>query len=309
MNLHRTLRGVLLVTLPASLAAAAPVVPTRVDDVVETMHGVKVHDPYRWLEKADDAEVKGWTEQQNAIMRKTLDAVPGRKWIEERFWQLHEIGSLGVPVPEGKGGKPHYFYTRRTGKENQAVLYVRDTLAGADRVLIDVNKLAADGTRSLDWWFPSDDAKRVAYGMSANGDEESELHVVDVATGKDLPDLITRTRAASVAWLPDGSGFYYTRYPIPGSVPPGEEKYHRGVFLHHLGADPALDPKVFGEGRDLKDWPSITLSPDGHWLGIEVSQGWAKSEVFLLDTRLAAKPVATSTTCSSDSSSPLADMP
>src|SRR3954462_8582163 len=167
MNLHRIFCGVLLLTVPASVAAAAPVVPTRFEDVVETMHGVQVHDPYRWLEKADDAEVKGWTEQQNAIMRKTLDAVPGRKWIEERFWQLHEIGSLGVPVPQGKGdgaGKDKYFYTRRTGKQNQAVLYMRDTLGGADRVLVDVNKLAADGTRSLDWWFPSEDAKRVAYG-------------------------------------------------------------------------------------------------------------------------------------------------
>jgi prolyl oligopeptidase len=288
MKLHRILCGVLFVTIPDSFADAAPVVSTRVEDVVETMHGVAVHDPYRWLEKADADDVKAWTEAQNAAMRKNLDAVPGRTWIEQRFWQLHEIGSLGVPVPKGSLADPkkrRYFYTRRTGKQNQPVLYVREGLEGADRALVDVNQLAADGTKSLDWWFPSEDGKLVAYGLSANGDEESELRVRDVATGKDLPDVISRTRACSVAWQPDGKGFYYTRYPALGTVPSGEEKYHRGVFLHRLGGDVVKDPKLFGEGRDLKDWPSVVLSPDGRWLAIDVSQGWAKSEVYLLDTK------------------------
>jgi prolyl oligopeptidase len=279
--------------------ALTPPVPTRVAPVTETLHGEKVVDPYRWLENADDPEVKAWTAQQNAVMRKALDAVPGRKAIEDRLWQLHEIGALGVPVVKGKaagqGGKDserRYFYTRRTGKQNQPVLLVREGVAGSDRVLVDVNQLAADGTQALDWWYPSEDGKRVAYGVSANGDEISTLRVRDVATGKDLSDVIPRARAASVAWLPDGSGFYYTRLPDIGSVPAGEEAYHRHVFFHRLGSDPKRDPKIFGEGRDLKDWPSVALSPNGRYLAIEVSQGWAKSEIFLLDRKVkGAKPV------------------
>jgi prolyl oligopeptidase len=294
LALHVAL-GALLVNAAVS-SSPPPAAPpaTRVEAVVETLHGVKVADPYRWLEKADEGEVKSWTEQQNAYMRGVLDAVPGRKWIEERLWQLHEIGSLGVPAVKGEGSKKRYFYTRRTGKQNQPVLYVRDGLEGADRPLVDVNQLAADGTRALDWWYPSEDGRLVAYGVSANGDEESVLRVRDVRTGKDLPLEITRTRACSVAWRPDGKSFYYTRYPLAGTVPPGEEKYHRQVFLHRLGGDPAQDPKIFGEGRDLKDWPSVVLSPNGRWLGIEVSQGWAKSEIFLVDTKqkgAAAAPV------------------
>jgi prolyl oligopeptidase len=147
-----------------------------------------------------------------------------------------------------------------------------------------VNALAADGTRALDWWQPSEDGARVAYGVSADGSEESVLRVRDVATGRDLPDEIPRTRACSVAWTPDGRAFYYTRYPEPGSVPAGEEKYHRAVFLHRLGDPPARDRKVFGDGRDLKDWPNVALSPDGRWLAIAVFQGWSRSELFLLDT-------------------------
>ena len=113
---------------------------------------------------------------------------------------------------------------------------------------MDVNTLSKDGTRALDWWYPSENGRYVAYGVSANGDEESVLHVHDVQTGKDLADTITRTRAASVAWRPDHKSFYYTRYPLPGTVPAGEEKYHRHVYFHRLGSDPAQDPKIFGDG-------------------------------------------------------------
>jgi prolyl oligopeptidase len=266
------------------LLVVIPPVPSRTETVVEKIHGVEVRDPYRWLENSDAADVKGWTEQQNAVMRKALDPVPGRKWIEDRLWKLHEIGSLGTPVARGKGKAVRYFYTRRTGKQNQPVLYVREKVDGPDKVLVDVNALKADGTMSLDWWSPSDDGKLVAYGVSANGDENSTLRVREVASGKDLPDVISRARHCSVAWQPDGKGFYYTRYPAAGSVPAGEDEYHRSVFHHRLGGDPDQDPKLFGEGRDLKDWPNLAISPNGRWLAIEVSQGWAKSELFLIDT-------------------------
>jgi prolyl oligopeptidase len=267
------------------LLAVIPPVATRTEAVVDKVHGVEVRDPYRWLENGDAPDVTSWTEKQNATMRKALDAVPGRKWIEDRLWKLHEIGSLGVPVAKGKGKEARYFYTRRTGKQNQPVLYVRDGVEGPDRVLVDVNALKADGTMSLDWWVPSEDGKLVAYGVSANGDENSTLKVRNVKSGVDLSDEITRARHCSLAWMPDGTGFYYTRYPAKGSVPAGEDEYHRSVFHHRLGNDPDKEARLFGEGRDLKDWPNLGLSPDGRWLAIEVSQGWAKSELFLIDTK------------------------
>jgi prolyl oligopeptidase len=265
--------------------ATSPPVPTRKDDVVERLHGVAVADPYRWLEDAAAPEVQRWTDAQNALTRQALDAYPARGALERRLWQLYEVGSLGVPVPRRHKGKWRYFYTRRDGKQNQPVLYVREGVQGGDRALIDVNALAADGTRALDWWSPSEDGARVAYGVSSDGSEESVLRVRDVASGRDLPDTIARTRACSLAWTPDGHGFYYTRYPAPGTVPAAEEKYHRAVFFHRLGEDPARDAKIFGAGRDLKDWPGVALSPDGRWLVVTVEQGWSKTEVYLLDAR------------------------
>ncbi|HVV52205.1 MAG TPA: prolyl oligopeptidase family serine peptidase [Polyangia bacterium] len=242
-------------------------------------------DPYRWLEDGEAPAVVRWTAAENAKTRRALDGLPGRAALAARFKQLYSIGSLGAPVsrPRGKGEARRYFYTRRDGAQNQPVLYVRDGLDGADRALVDVNQERADGTRALDWWFPSDDGARVAYGVSDDGSEESVLRVRDVAAGRDLADQIPRTRACSLAWTPDGGGFYYTRYPKPGEVPRGEEAYHRGVFLHRLGEDPARDRKIFGDGRDRTDWPGVDLSPGGRWLVITVSQGWTKSELYLAD--------------------------
>ena len=191
----------------------------------------------------------------------------------------------------------HYFYTKREGMQNQPVLYVRDGLNGPDRVLVDANQLAADGTIALDWFQPSENGKYVAYGTSPSGSEMSTLHIIETKTGTMLPDTIERTRAASVAWKLDNSGFYYTRYPKKGDVPAGQEMYNRHVFYHELGDDPETDDDqpIFGEGRDPEDWPSVSLSNDGHWLLINVSQGWTKSELFLMDVKAGTPPTRITT--------------
>jgi prolyl oligopeptidase len=253
--------------------------PTRVKKVIEKLHGVEVVDPYRWLENAGDKEVKAWVAKQNAFTRSILDRLAGRKKIRARLSQLMDIGTLGTPRPV----KGRYFYTRRDGKQNQAILYVREGLKGKDRVLVDPNQEAKDGTVALDWWFPSRDGKLLAYGLSKNGSEQSTLYVVNVASGKKLPDVIERTRYASLAWLPDSKGFFYTRYPAPGSVARGEENYHHHVFFHTLDTDPARDPKIFGAGRPAEDMPQVALSPNGRWLVVTEYQGWAKSEVYFKD--------------------------
>jgi prolyl oligopeptidase len=255
--------------------------PTRMDSTVETIHGVKVSDPYRWLEDADSSEVKAWVEKQNAFTRSTLDQIPGRSEIRSRLNTLLDIGTVSTAVPR----KGHYFYTRREGQQNQAILYVRDGREGPDRVLVDPNSLSAEGTVALDWWYPSEDGRLLAYGLSVSGNEQSTLRVRDVATGKDLSDVIEHTRACSVAWMPDGNGFFYTRYPAPGSVPKGEENYNRHVYFHRLGSDPSKDEKVFGAGRENTDWPNVELSPDGRWLVVTEEQGWAKTEVYYKDLR------------------------
>ncbi|MGC2021292.1 MAG: prolyl oligopeptidase family serine peptidase [Candidatus Sulfotelmatobacter sp.] len=272
---------------------SAPVGPPKAETraVTENLHGTKIVDPYRWLEDATSADTQKWDAEEMAYTRSVLDPLAGRDAIHKRLSELLGIGSIGVPRIAGR----YYFYTRRDGMQNQPVLYVREGLAGKDRVLVDVNQLAADGTIALDWFYPAEHGKYVAYGTSASGSEMSTLHVIDTKTGTLLPDTIERTRAASVAWSLDNSGFYYTRYPANGDVPEGQERYNRHVFYHLLGTDATTDPPIFGEGRDPEDWPSVSLDNDGSLLLITVSQGWTKTELFLMDLRKGTPPTRITT--------------
>ena len=260
-----------------SISAGPP--KAKVAPVEDVVQGHKIVDRYRYLENPNDPDTKLYVEQELSYTRTILDPLPGREKINARLSQLLEIGSVGTPQMGGKD----YFHSRREGNQNQPVLYVREGLNGDDRVLLDVNQLASDGTVALDWWYASEDGKYVAYGTSPGGSEVSTLRVIETATGKLLPDWIERTRAASLAWKHDDSGFFYTRYPKKGDVPEGQEVYHRHVFYHALGADPAHDPLIFGEGRNPEWWPDVSLSDDGRWLLIHEGQGWTKTEMFLKD--------------------------
>jgi prolyl oligopeptidase len=268
--------------------SAAPSIPAgppkaKVAPVEDTVQGHKIIDRYRYLENPNDPDTKLYVEQELSYTRTILDPLPGRDKINARLSQLLEIGTVGVPQMGGH----YYFHTRREGNQNQPILYVRDGLNDGlndkDRVLVDVNKLAADGTIALDWWYASEDGKYVAYGTSPSGSEVSTLRVIETTTGQLLPDSIERTRAASLAWKHDDSGFFYTRYPKKGDVAEGQEVYHRHVFYHALGGDPAHDPLIFGEGRNPEWWPDVNLSEDGRWLLINEGQGWTKTEMFLKD--------------------------
>jgi prolyl oligopeptidase len=169
------------------------------------------------------------------------------------------------------------------GDQEQPILYVREGRDGADRVLVDPMKLTDDPTTALDWWFPSKDGALIAYGFSKSGDEDSTLHVRDVATGADLSDAIPYTRRTSVAWVPDKKGFYYVRYPAPGTVPPGEEQYHAKIFFHRLGNDWHKDRLIFEPKGAKEDVPYVLLSPNGRWLVAGVFIGWDRTELYVRD--------------------------
>jgi prolyl oligopeptidase len=261
--------------------------PTPVSDATETLHGETFPDPYRWLEEGESPTTRAWTEAQNALTRAYLDAAPGRDRLRDRLDQLLAIGAISVPNPV----RGLYFYQRRDGRQNQPVLYVRQGVHGEDRVVIDPNALDSSGAVALDWYYPSDDGRLLAYGLSENGSEQSVLHLLDLDTGTALDDRIPHTRAADLAWLPDGAGFYYTRYPSPGEVPPGEEHYHRSIYFHRLGSDSRLDPLIF-KPAEKEHWPSVGISPDGRWLVIGVARTFDQTDLYLQDLPAGTAPVA-----------------
>ena len=262
---------------------ASPVRPpqTKISPVVDTVHGEIITDPYRWLEDGEDPDVKKWIEEQNQYTSFWLDRFPQRSSIYKRLEELMSIGYLGTPLVRGD----RIFNRKRSGIENQPVLLLRKGLKGSPEMVINPNTWSEDGTIAMDWWVPSDDGSLIAYGASMGGSEKSTLYIRDVSTGKDLSDTIPYTRYADIAWLKDNSGFYYSRYPEPGTVPEGEENYHQHIFYHKLGINYKDDPLIFGEGRPKEEMPGISLSPDGRYLLLSVWQGWSKTQIYFKDLK------------------------
>ena len=255
---------------------------TRREDIVDVLHGVEVADPFRWLETGDDPSTRAWVDAQNDHTRDVLDARPGRAAILGRLTGLLRTGSSVACTVAGD----RVFSLERWGQHDQAVLVVRSALRpGMARSLVDPVGVGGEATAAIDWYHPSPDGRLVAYGISTNGDERSTLRVVDVGSGGHLPDTIDDTRAASVAWAPDGSAFAYTRYPHDGEVPDDERDYWRKVYWHVLGTDASRDPLVWGDLPDKTAWPIVSLSRDGRWLLVHVSIGWSRVDVHLVDRR------------------------
>ncbi|MBU0639106.1 MAG: prolyl oligopeptidase family serine peptidase, partial [Planctomycetes bacterium] len=264
---------------------------TRVIDVVETIHGVPVHDPYRWLEGDGEPAVQAWTQAQNALTRRYLERfAEQRAALVNQLQGLYAAGSASSPQIRGQ----RYFYTQRSGSQNHAVVYVKqNSISATPRVALDPNAFSPDGTVALDWWYPSPDGSLIAYGKSPDGSERSTLHIRNVDTGKDGPLAIPYTRGSTVAWDQDGRGFLYLRYPEPGTVPPGDENYHRHVYYHRLGTDSRDDPRLFGEGRPKEEWPDVNNSSDLRYQFLSAGLGWSRNDLhFRLAGNGGFRPVA-----------------
>jgi prolyl oligopeptidase len=248
-------------------------------DLVETLHGRQVADPYRWLEDPADPRTVAWSAAEDELTRPLLDALPGRDRLTDRLTTLQRAGS--VRAPSWRGDRA--FFTRREpGQEHEALL-VREP-DGTERVLVDPTALDPAGTTTLDAAVASVEGDRLAYQLSTGGDEESRLYVLDVATGERLDGPIDRCRYSPVGWLPGGEELYYVRRLPADAVPAGEEQFHRRVWRHRVGADPATDTEVHGAGLDPTNYYGVSVSRDGRWLLVTASAGTApRDDVWIAD--------------------------
>ena len=249
-------------------------------DVVEVLHGTRVHDPYRWLEDGDSPEVTGWSAAQNARTRAVIDALPARPALHERMLSLLQVGMVGAPAVAAD----RVFTLEREGDQDQAVLVVRSAVDPdvPPRTVVDPHDMAADHAASIDWFTPSPDGRLVAYGVSEGGSEHGTLRIVDVDTGDLLTDAIPHIRHPSLAWMPDNSAFAYSRLPDPATVSAGEEGYWETVWWHPLGTDPDGDDLLLGD-LEKTALPATAISVDGRWLAFHVTYMPTRTDVILLD--------------------------
>ncbi len=270
----------------SAIAALPPIPETPRIELVETLHGERVADPYRWLEgSADpamshpdpmlDNRVRDWSMAQNARARAYLDALPGRAALRTRLAELFRTESLSAPAVNG--GRS--FYTRRRGDQSNAVLYVRDA-DGVERELLDVNRLHPDGRTTLAFNTPSPDGRFVAFGLYRAGDELTTLYVLDAGTGRRLPDMIPG-KAGSVSWLPSGDAFVYSR------LEDVKNPYSRQIRFHRLGDDPTRDPVIFAQYASGPlagiGGPSAVLDRSGRRLSLVYFRGWGRNDLWICD--------------------------
>jgi prolyl oligopeptidase len=254
---------------------------TRKAEQVDDYHGVRVTDPYRWLEDDNAAETKAWVEAQNKVTFGYLEQIPERKAIKERLTKLWNYERYGIPFKEAG----RYFFTKNNGLQNQSVLYTANSLEAEPRVLLDPNKLSADGTAALSGYDVTDDGTLMAYGVATAGSDWQEWKVRDVRQAEDLSDHIKWVKFSGASWTKDGKGFFYSRYDAPKA---GEQlkgvNYFQKLYFHRLGT-PQSDDLLVYHRPDQKEWGFGGFdTEDGKYLIISVSQGTdTRNRVFYKD--------------------------
>ncbi|MCX7800298.1 MAG: prolyl oligopeptidase family serine peptidase [Fimbriimonadales bacterium] len=249
-------------------------------DLVETLHGVEVADPYRWLEESDSEDTRRWIREQNELTRRVLDSVPERAAFAARLKELMDFERFGLPVRRGD----RLFYSYWDGKRSQPVLMVEES-GGEPRQLLDPNSLSEDGKVALSSWSPSEDGRWVAYALSTGGSDWLEWRVLDAESGKDLPDRLQWSKFSGASWLPDGTGFFYSGYEPPSEVDRLQAKNEgQRLLLHRLGT-PQESDLVVCQRPDQPQWGfSGGVSEDGRWLVVTVWTGTdRRNRVLLLD--------------------------
>ncbi|OAI47810.1 prolyl endopeptidase [Planctomycetaceae bacterium SCGC AG-212-F19] len=245
---------------------------TKRTDVVDVLHGVKVADPYRWLE--DDVrkskDVADWVEAQNKVTFGYLKAIPERDAIVKRLTELWNYERYSAPFKTGG----RYFYTRNDGLQNQSVLYTLDSLDGEPRVLIDPNTWSKDGTVALGNISVSEDGKYVAYSVAEAGSDWNTWRVLDFASGKQLGDEVRWVKFSGTPWTKDSKGFFYSRYDEPQAGAQFQSlNLNQKVYYHRIGT-PQTDDVLVYKRPDHPDWGfSTEVTEDGHYLIITIWKG------------------------------------
>lgn len=306
----------------AVLADPAPLPETPVKVVIDTYHGVKVADPYRWLENRDDPAVKMWSDAQNKRTRAYLDALPQRPILKNKLLKFVEATSPSYYGLHESGGQLFAMFYQPPKQQPMLAVMATTGDPSSSRIVVDPNKLNPKGTTTIDWFVPSHNGKLVAVSLSDNGSEDGSVHIFDVATGKQTGEVVPRvqypTGGGSLAWRADDKGFWYTRYP--GTERPAADRhFYQHVAFHEIGTDPSKDPFVVGkefpkvaevelengdrpeyliasvangDGGEFSHW---LMSPDGKWTQLTrnedqvVHVALAGDAVYLLSRKNAPK--------------------
>jgi len=281
----RILRALLLIALMTPIACqdSGPPLPAEYPQAQRGTHtddyfGTSVADPYRWMEDVESPEVTAWVEAQNAIAEPFLGGIPGHEGIKTRLTELWNYERFGIPWKDGG----LFFFTRNDGLQNQDVVYVTESLEGEPRVLLDPNTFSEDATIALAGMSVRPDGRYVAYSTSDGGTDWNSWHVMDIALGEELEDLVSFTKFTGASWLPNGNGFFYSRHPLGGDGE-GDGQAQVQVYFHTVGTAQDADDPVFQVEDSESQNPYGTVTEDGRYLIIDLFEGYDANAVYYRD--------------------------
>ena len=240
---------------------------TRKDDQVDDYHGIKVEDPYRWLEDDNSGETLAWVQAQNRVTFGYLEQIPYRSQIKQRLQELYNYPKYGIPSRSGA----YYLWSKNDGLQNQSVLYVQEGLEGTPRVLLDPNQLSPDGTVRLMAGEASRDGRYFAYYLSSGGSDWLQGHVLEIETGSVLTDHLMWLKVTGIAWFRDG--FFYSRYDAPedGHDLSARNEGHQ-VYYHRLGTAQADDQSIYEDKTHPQRFHTVQTTEDERFAILTVSE-------------------------------------
>jgi prolyl oligopeptidase len=256
---------------------------------IDDYHGVKVADPFRWLENPDSPESRTWIEAENKLTDAYLSQIPEREAIKSRLTKLWNYEKYSAPFKVGK----NYFYSKNDGLQNQSVLYIAASTTDPGKVFLDPNKLSTDGTVALAGTIFTNDGKLVAIGTASAGSDQTEWKVMEVATGKYLTDKLEKRRQGISSWTKDGKGFFYSAFPKANdSTALRDTNFYQKLYYHKLGTPNSEDIMVYDRPDNKEFFVGGGVSDDGKYLILGVGKGTApQNMVFYKDLQKADSKV------------------
>lgn len=268
---------VAILLLPAcTTVKTIPEIPaTPMIAAEESLHGVTILDPYRWLENGEDENVRNWVKAQESVTDWIIDHAPQKSWLANRFEKLWRYDDESVPSRVLDGDR--IFYWTKKKEDEHWVFCTKDNKDSPGREILNPN-LWEEG-ETLDVVRPSRDGTLVVFGKARGGDENPILKVMNVDTGEIFSDTLKGWKQYPNAWLPDGSGFYYSAKPLKGEVPEGDEHYWQRVYLHRLGTTSEKDELVFYHDTVPEYYHYVQVSEDGKYV-VYYRSLFNKNEVY-----------------------------
>jgi prolyl oligopeptidase len=252
--------------------------------VTDTVHGDTITDDYRWLEQQHDPQTRSWIDEQNTYTDSYLQQVTIRPEIRGELTKLERVETYSMPAKRGD----LYFFKKRLPDENQGSIYIRHGVGGADERLVDAGKLSVDQNTSIGMLDVTNDGSMLAYGVRQGGADEQEVHLIDVAMRKELPDQLSSQRYMGVQISPDKKGLYYAVFHHSGTL----------VYWHPFGTEQSADKVIFGKeykGEPLGelDLISVSTSDNGHWLILSIGRGVPakREDILIKDLREPDAPI------------------